>query len=116
VDNGYLSITVDVGLLGLLAVLVPIALAVRMLLVVLIARRGPPPAALALALAVVGMAVVTAFYDSFYWAQINLLLFAFGGVLSTIRVRLVERPDRVGRGQTLVRRRLPPELSGGATS
>jgi hypothetical protein len=28
------------------------------------------------------MSIVGAFYDIFYWAQIDLLLFAMGGVLS----------------------------------
>jgi hypothetical protein len=37
------------------------------------------------------MAVVTAFYDSFYWAQIDLLLAAMGGVLS-VRLGLISKP------------------------
>ncbi|HEY7952331.1 MAG TPA: hypothetical protein VID70_05035, partial [Solirubrobacteraceae bacterium] len=81
IDNGYLSVTVDMGLIGLGAALIPIMVALALLLRCL--RFGiNPPLELALALGIVGMAVVTAFYDSFYWAQIDLLLGAMGGVLS----------------------------------
>ncbi len=82
IDNGYLSISVDMGLVGLIAALIPIAVALRALGRCL--RFGRTPALeLALALGIVGMAVVTIFYDSFYWAQIDLLLAGMGGVLST---------------------------------
>jgi O-antigen ligase len=82
IDNGYLSISVDMGLVGLLAACVPIAVALRVLVRCL--RLGVTPRyELGLALGIVAMAVVTAFYDSFYWAQIDLLLGAMGGVLST---------------------------------
>ena len=40
---------------------------------------------------ILGMAIVTIFYDSFYWAQMDLLLGAMGGVLST-RVARIARP------------------------
>lgn len=81
IDNGYLSVTVDMGLIGLAAALIPIMVALTMLLRCM--RLGiAPPLEVALALGIVGMAVVTAFYDSFYWAQIDLLLGAMGGVLS----------------------------------
>lgn len=84
-DNGYLSISVDMGLVGLLAVLIPIAIALRALARWL--RLGTaPPVELALALGVLGIATVTVFYDSFYWAQLDLLLGAMGGVLS-VRIR-----------------------------
>jgi hypothetical protein len=100
IDNGYLSITVDMGLVGLIAALIPIGIALRVLGRCL--RLGITPRyELALALGIVGMAVVTIFYDSFYWAQIDLLLGAMGGVLS-VRMRTVGRehgatPARVGR-------------------
>ena len=81
IDNGYLSITVDMGLVGLLAAMIPIGVALRVIARCL--RLGVTPRyELALALGVLGMAVVTVFYDSFYWAQIVLLLGAMGGALS----------------------------------
>jgi O-antigen ligase len=87
IDNGYLSITVDMGLVGLVAALIPIAVALRVLGRCL--RLGVTPRyELALALGILGMAVVTAFYDSFYWAQIDLLLGAMGGVLSVRMARI----------------------------
>lgn len=100
IDNGYLSITVDMGFVGLLAALIPIGIALLVLGRCL--RLGITPRfELALALGIIGMAVVTVFYDSFYWAQIDLLLGAMGGVLS-VRMRDVgrvpgETPLRVGR-------------------
>jgi hypothetical protein len=82
IDNGYLSISVDMGIVGLVAVFIPIAVALRVIGRCL--RLGVTPRLeLGLALGIVGMAVVTIFYDSFYWAQIDLLLGAMGGVLST---------------------------------
>jgi O-Antigen ligase len=80
-DNGYLSISVDLGLVGLLAAIVPLGVAIRVIARCL--RLGITPRyELALALGILGMSVVTIFYDSFYWAQIDLLLGAMGGVLS----------------------------------
>jgi O-antigen ligase len=96
IDNGYLSITVDMGIMGLIAAFIPIAVALRTLGRCL--RFGRTPTLeLALALGVLGMAVVTIFYDSFYWAQIDLLMAAMGGVLST-RVGAIARgqDDRLG--------------------
>ncbi len=85
IDNGYLSITVDMGFVGLFAALIPIGIALRLLGRCL--RLGITPRhELALALGILGMAIVTIFYDSFYWAQIDLLLGAMGGVLS-VRMR-----------------------------
>jgi O-antigen ligase len=92
IDNGYLSISVDMGLIGLLAALIPIGVALRVIGRCL--RLGVTPRQdLALALGVVGMAVVTIFYDSFYWAQIDLLLGAMGGVLS-VRVASIGRTEQ----------------------
>jgi O-antigen ligase len=88
VDNGYASIGVDMGLVGLAAVLFPLAMALRVLGRCLRAAITPAPE-LALALGIVGMSIVGLFYDIFYWAQIDLLLFAMGGVLSA---RLELRP------------------------
>lgn len=80
-DNGYLSVTVDMGLIGLGAALIPIAIALLALARCL--RLGvAPPVETALALGVLGMAGVTLFYDSFYWSQIDLLFGAMGGALS----------------------------------
>ena len=89
VDNGYVSITVDMGIFGLIGALVPIVIA--LIVVVRCLRFGlSPPLELALALGILGMAVVTAFYDSFYWASIVLLMAGMSGVLST-RLRLLTR-------------------------
>lgn len=82
VDNGYLSSWVDLGLVGLLAVTAPIAVAVGRLGRWLWMGTSPPGEDLALVLGIVGVALVTIFYDSFYWAQLALLLGAMGGVLS----------------------------------
>ena len=91
IDNGYLSISVDMGFVGLFAALIPIAVALRVIGRCL--RLGLTPRyELALALGILGMAVVTIFYDSFYWAQIDLLLGAMGGVLST-RITRIARPE-----------------------
>jgi len=90
IDNGYLSISVDMGLIGLLAALIPIAVGLWVLGRCL--RLGVTPRyELALALGILGMAVVTIFYDSFYWPQIDLVLAAMGGVLST-RVAGITKP------------------------
>jgi O-antigen ligase len=87
IDNGYLSITVDMGLFGLVAAMIPIAVALRVLGRCL--KLGVTPTyELSLALGVLGMAVVAIFYDSFYWAQIDLLLGAMGGVLSVRLARI----------------------------
>ncbi|MGH2903349.1 MAG: O-antigen ligase family protein [Solirubrobacteraceae bacterium] len=96
IDNGYLSISVDMGLLGLAGALVPILVALYVLLRCLYMGLAPP-LELSLALGVIGIAVVTAFYDSFYWAQLDLLLGAMGGVLSV-------RVHRIGADGTAVRR------------
>jgi O-antigen ligase len=81
VDNGYLSISVDMGLVGLIAAVIPIAMGLRVLFRCI--RLGVTPTYdLALALGIVGMAVVAIFYDSFYWAQLDILMGAMGGVLS----------------------------------
>jgi O-antigen ligase len=105
IDNGYLSITVDMGLIGLFAALIPIAVALRVLWRCL--RFGVTPRLeLALALGIVGMAVVTAFYDSFYWAQIDLLLGAMGGVLSVRLATIGPHRAAVREGARSARRRL----------
>lgn len=82
VDNGYLSVAVDMGLVGLIAAVIPIGVALRALSRC-VRFRVTPTYDLTLAIGIVGMAVVAIFYDSFYWAQLDLLLGAMGGVLST---------------------------------
>ena len=108
IDNGYLSITVDLGLFGLVAAFIPIAVALRAL-----ARcmrfRVTPAYELALALGIMGMAFVAIFYDSFYWAQIDLLLGAMGGVLSARLARI--GAGSVARGRTVSARRRLPRIS-----
>jgi O-antigen ligase len=103
IDNGYLSVTVDMGLVGLGAALIPILIALAVLARCL--RFGvTPPLELALALGILGMAVVTLFYDSFYWAQIDLLFAAMGGALS-LRLKALgaqvgdEAPSRAPRSR-----------------
>ncbi len=103
IDNGYLSVTVDMGLVGLGAALIPILIALAVLARCL--RFGvTPPIELALALGILGMAVVTLFYDSFYWAQIDLLFAAMGGALS-LRLKALgaqvgdEAPSRAARSR-----------------
>ena len=104
IDNGYLSITVDMGLIGLLAALIPIAVALRVVGRCL-RLAIEPRFELALALGIIAMAIVTAFYDSFYWAQMDLLLGAFGGVLS-VRVAQLGVPRRAPAANVL------PDASG----
>ncbi len=107
-DNGYLSISVDLGLVGLLAAIVPLAIALRAIGRCL--RLGVTPRyELALALGVIGMSVVTVFYDSFYWAQIDLLLGALGGVLS-VRLRHIGPAARRVRLRAGAPARLAPAL------
>lgn len=107
IDNGYLSISVDMGLIGLFAALIPIGVALRVIGRCL--RLGVTPRQdLALALGIVGMAVVTVFYDSFYWAQIDLLLGAMGGVLS-VRLASIGRaaPGPLSRARAAMAPRVP---------
>lgn len=108
IDNGYLSITVDMGFVGLIAAIIPIGVALRVIGRCL--RLGVTPRQeLALALGIVGMAIVTLFYDSFYWAQIDLLLGAMGGVLS---VRLARITHSSGSAPVRRRRLLRSVLRG----
>lgn len=99
-DNGYLSITVDTGLFGLAMVMVPILMTLALLGSWIRRAAAPPADDLALALGILGIAVVTVFYDSFYWAQLSLLLFAMGGTLSTRWQRTPRRRRRSRRRQT----------------
>ena len=103
VDNGYLSITVDTGFFGLAAVMVPILVALSLLGRWLWFAYMPPPEDLAMALGIVGMAIVTVFYDSFYWAQIIMLFTAMGGTLSArkypLRARVRQRRRPVSRSR-----------------
>jgi O-antigen ligase len=104
IDTGYLSITVDMGLFGLFAALIPIGVAIRAIARCL--RLGVVPRqSLALALGIIGMAVVTIFYDSFYWASIDLLLGALGGALS-VRLQEIGGGAQVGEGGRSRRRPL----------
>ncbi len=90
-DNGYLSILVDSGLFGFTAVFVPIALALVLVGRWFWRRETPRPEALGLALGVLAIAVVTIFYDSFYWAQLSVLIFAMGGALSAQAAGALQR-------------------------
>src|SRR4029079_18843320 len=96
IATAYLSIAVDMGLVGLAAACIPIAVALWALARCL-RFAVAPRLELGLALGLVATAVVTVFYDSFYWAQIDLLLGAMGGVLS-MRVAGIARgrSTRVG--------------------
>jgi len=105
IDNGYLSITVDTGFFGLAAVLVPILVALSLLGRWLWFAYDPPTEDLALVLGILGMAFVTIFYDSFYWAQIILLLSAMGGTLSVRSYAFHAPRRRRGRGRAAQRRR-----------
>ncbi len=95
IDNGYLSITVDMGLVGLLGAVLPIGVALAVLGRCL-RRRRAPALDVALALGVLGMAVVTIFYDSFYWASIVLLMAGMGGTLSVRWASIGARPPAAG--------------------
>jgi O-antigen ligase len=108
IDNGYLSITVDTGLFGLAAVIVPILVALSLLGRWLWFAYDPPAEDLALVLGILGMALVTIFYDSFYWAQIILLLAAMGGTLSA---RVYPVHDRGRRRRRAAQRRRPASRS-----
>ncbi len=103
IDNGYLSITVDMGIFGLFAAMIPIAVAILALARCL--RYGlVPPYEVSLALGIVGLAFVTIFYDSFYWAQIDLLLGALGGALS-VRLGAIRSSAELAAGRPVRRRR-----------
>jgi O-antigen ligase len=82
-DNGFLSLAGDLGVLGLLLGLVPVAAAGATL-----ARawsEGVSDAELTLALGLVGMIVVTLFFDTYYWPQSAVLMYAVAGVLMACR-------------------------------
>jgi O-antigen ligase len=95
VDNGYVSIGIDLGLVGLLAALIPIGVALNRLARWLWWALEPPTEDLALALGIVAIAMVTFFYDSFYWAQLCLLLGGMGGTLSARAISTVEARRRM---------------------
>lgn len=110
IDNGYLSITVDTGVLGLIAVTVPIGVALVAIVRWVRRRSRPEPELVALALGIIGMATVAAFYDAFYWAQIAVLLAAAGGVVAAGLGR-ADQPSPTPR-PTKGRRGLVPFLLG----
>jgi O-antigen ligase len=82
-DNGFLSLAGDLGVLGLLLGLVPLAAAVATMARVW--TEDVSDAELALALGLVGMIVVTLFFDTFYWPQSAVLMYAVSGVLMACR-------------------------------
>lgn len=88
-DNGFLSLAGDLGLLGLLLGLVPVAAAATTLMRAW--SRGVSDAELALALGLVGMIVVTLFFDTYYWPQSAALMYAVSGVLMACR-QVARRP------------------------
>jgi O-antigen ligase len=78
-DNGFLSLAGDLGLLGLILGLVPVGAAA---VTVVRAWTGKVThAELALALGLIGLLVVTLFFDTFYWPQSAALMYAVTGVL-----------------------------------
>jgi O-antigen ligase len=80
VDNGFLSLAGDLGVLGLLLGLLPAAAAGSTLWRAR-GEQGVDSADLALALGLVGAVVVTLFFDTFYWPQSAALMYAWTGVL-----------------------------------
>lgn len=83
-DNGYLALGSDLGLLGMAIGLIPAFMA---LLVLGRSAWGGDFEAerLAMALGLLGLAVVTVFFDIFYWPQSSLLAFGMAGVLAAGR-------------------------------
>jgi O-antigen ligase len=78
-DNGFLSLAGDLGVLGLILGLVPVGAAA---VTVVRAWTGKvTDAELALALGLIGLLVVTLFFDTFYWPQSAALMYAVSGVL-----------------------------------
>jgi O-antigen ligase len=78
-DNGFLSLAGDLGVLGLILGLVPVGAAG---VTVVRAWTGKvTDAELALALGLIGLLVVTLFFDTFYWPQSAALMYAVSGVL-----------------------------------
>lgn len=84
-DNGFLAAAADLGAVGLAVALTPL-LALLFALARLWSRRSRADLDLALALGLLGLLVVTIFFDTFYWPQSSLLIFAFAGMLS-VRLR-----------------------------
>jgi hypothetical protein len=82
-DNGFLSLAGDLGVLGLILGLVPVGAAG---VTVVRAWTGKvTDAELALALGLIGLLVVTLFFDTFYWPQSAALMYAVSGVLFACR-------------------------------
>ena len=79
-DNGFLSLAGDLGVLGLLLGLVPVAAAGSTLWRAW-RHLNVPAADVSLAIGLVGALVVTLFFDTFYWPQSAALMYAFAGVL-----------------------------------
>lgn len=79
-DNGFLSLAGDLGLLGIVVALLPVAVAVGTLRRHW-ARPEAAPAAVAMAFGLVGILIVTLFFDSHYWPQSAALMFGMTGVL-----------------------------------
>ena len=78
-DNGFLSLAGDLGVLGLILGLVPVGAAG---VTVVRAWTGKvTDAELALAVGLIGLLVVTLFFDTFYWPQSAALMYAVSGVL-----------------------------------
>ena len=92
-DNGFLSLAGDLGVLGLLLGLIPVVAAVATLMRAW--TVGVTDAELALALGLVGILVVTLFFDTYYWPQSSVLIYAVAAVLmacrQAARARLVEQ-------------------------
>ena len=90
-DNGFLSLAGDLGVLGLLLGLLPVAAAGSTLWRAW-RHLDVPAADISLALGLVGALVVTLFFDTFYWPQSAALMYAFTAVLLARRQMARDEP------------------------
>lgn len=100
-DNGFLALASDLGLLGLSIGLVPLVVALRSLRA--FSRRAEASfAEISVTLGLVGLCVVTVFFDTYYWLQSSLLLFGFAGAL------YAHSANRLPKGRVAASARLDP--------
>ncbi len=80
-DSGFLSLAADLGLLGLAVGLVPVLVVLRSLS--RLWRRGRASfGEVGVTLGVLALCILTLFFDTYYWTQSSMLLFAMAGALS----------------------------------